>query len=184
MFYIVEVPLFHEIHCFSSWPCTTHSRQEIFLAMQMSPLCVCVCVTNPFITDQARIRFSNKECPNLSGWENKGLTLTHAMCPQILCRISDWGSVWTDDFMITWKRLHVKSYPGSFFFFFFLKRNDLFIYLFLAVLGPRLCARAFPSCGKRGPLFIAVRGPLTVTASLVAEHRLQTRRLSSCGSRA
>ena len=54
----------------------------------------------------------------------------------------------------------------------------------MAVLGPRLCARAFSSCGKRGPLFIAVRGPLTVAASLVAEHRLQTRRLSSCGSRA
>ena len=54
----------------------------------------------------------------------------------------------------------------------------------MAVLGPRLCARAFSSCGKRGPPFIAVRGPLTVAASLVAEHRLQTRGLSSCGSRA
>ena len=60
----------------------------------------------------------------------------------------------------------------------------LFIYLFLAVLGLRFCARAFSSCGKRGPLFIAVRGPLTVAASLVAEHRLQLHRLSSCGSRA
>ena len=59
-----------------------------------------------------------------------------------------------------------------------------FIYLFLAVLGLRFCARAFSSCGKRGPLFIAVRGPLTIVASLVAEHRLQTRRLSNCGSRA
>ena len=59
-----------------------------------------------------------------------------------------------------------------------------FIYLFLAVLGLRLCARAFSSCGERGPLFIAVRGSLTIAASLVAEHRLQTRRLSSCGSRA
>ena len=59
-----------------------------------------------------------------------------------------------------------------------------FIYLFLAVLGLRFCARAFSSCGKWGPLFIAVRGPLTVTASLVAEHRLQTHRLSRCGSRA
>ena len=58
-----------------------------------------------------------------------------------------------------------------------------FIYLFLAVLGLRFCARAFPSCGKRGPLLIAVRGPLTIAASLV-EHRLQTRMLSSCGSRA
>ena len=54
----------------------------------------------------------------------------------------------------------------------------------MAVLGLRLHARAFSSCGKRGPLFVAVRGPLTVAASLVAEHRLQTRRLRSCGSRA
>ena len=52
------------------------------------------------------------------------------------------------------------------------------------MLGLRFCARAFSSCGERGPLFIAVRGPLTIAASLVAEHRLQTRRLSSCGSRA
>ena len=52
----------------------------------------------------------------------------------------------------------------------------------MAVLGLRFCARAFSSCGKRGPHFIAVRGPLTIVASLVAEHRLQTRRLSSCGS--
>ena len=49
----------------------------------------------------------------------------------------------------------------------------------MAVLGLRFCARAFSSCSKRGPLFIVVRGPLTV-----AGHRLQTRRLSSCGARA
>ena len=54
----------------------------------------------------------------------------------------------------------------------------------MAVLGLRFCARAFPSCGERGPLFIAMHGPLTVAASLVAEHRLQMRRLSDCGSRA
>ena len=54
----------------------------------------------------------------------------------------------------------------------------------MAVLGLHFCARAFSSCGKWGPLFIAVRGPLTITASLVAEHRLQMRRLSNCGSRA
>ena len=65
---------------------------------------------------------------------------------------------------------------------FFLK--FVFIYLFMAVLGLRFCARAFSSCGEWGPLFITVRGPLTITASLVAEHRLQTRRLSNCGSRA
>ena len=54
----------------------------------------------------------------------------------------------------------------------------------MAALGLRFCARAFPRCGKWGPLFIVVRGPLTIAASLVVEHRLQTRRLSSCGSRA
>ena len=63
-----------------------------------------------------------------------------------------------------------------FFFFFF--------FFFLAVLGLRFCARAFSSCSKRGPILIAVRGPLTIAASLVVEHRLQTCRLSSCGSRA
>ena len=54
----------------------------------------------------------------------------------------------------------------------------------MAVLGLRFCARALSSCGKRGPLLIAVRGPLTITASLAAEHSLQTRRLTNCGSRA
>ena len=52
------------------------------------------------------------------------------------------------------------------------------------MLSLRFCARAFSSCGKWGPLFIAVRGPLTIAASLAAEHRLQTRRLSNCGSQA
>ena len=56
--------------------------------------------------------------------------------------------------------------PPLFFFFliFFLKEFH-FIYLFLAVLGLRFCARAFSSCGKQGLLFIAVRGPLTIAAS-------------------
>ena len=54
----------------------------------------------------------------------------------------------------------------------------------MAVLGLRFCARAFSSCGKRGPLFIAAHGPLSIAASVIAEHRLQTRRLSNCGSRA
>ena len=52
----------------------------------------------------------------------------------------------------------------------------------MVVLGLRFCARALSSCGKWGPLFIAVCGPLTTAASLVAEHRLQTRRLSNYGS--
>ena len=54
----------------------------------------------------------------------------------------------------------------------------------MAVLGLCFCVRAFSSCGKWGPLLIAVRRPLTVAASLVVEHRLQTRRLSNCGSQA
>ena len=65
---------------------------------------------------------------------------------------------------------------------FFLK--FIYLFYFLAVLGLRFCARAFSSCSKRGPLFITMRGPLTIVASLVAEHRLQTPRLSSCGSQA
>ena len=60
----------------------------------------------------------------------------------------------------------------------------LTFYLFMAVLGLRFCARAFSSCGKRGPLFIAVRRPLTIVVSLLTEHRLQTRRLGNCASRA
>ena len=70
----------------------------------------------------------------------------------------------------------------------FLKINSYFIfylfYLYLAVLALRFCARAFSSCGKRGPLFITVRGPFTIAAPPVVGHRLQTRRLSNCGSRA
>ena len=73
------------------------------------------------------------------------------------------------------------SLAVSFFFFF---KINLFIYLFLAVLGLCFCVRAFSSSSERGPLFIAVSGPLTAVASPIAEHRLQTRRLSSCGSRA
>ena len=56
------------------------------------------------------------------------------------------------------------------FFFFF---NVIYlIYLFLAALGLRCCARAFSSCSERGLLFVVVRGLPTVVASLVAEHGL------------
>ena len=75
----------------------------------------------------------------------------------------------------SWVKLHFRV--GIILFF-------LFFFIFKAVLGLRFCARAFSSCGKWGPLFIAVHGPHVVAASLVAEHRLQTGRLSSCGSRA
>ena len=60
---------------------------------------------------------------------------------------------------------------GCLLFFFFFKLN-LFIYLFLAALCLRCCARAFSSCGELGLLFIAVRGLLIMVASLVVEHGL------------
>ena len=49
---------------------------------------------------------------------------------------------------------------------------NLFIYLFLAVLGLRCYMWAFSSCGKRGLLFAAVRGLLIAVASLVVEQGL------------
>ena len=76
----------------------------------------------------------------------------------------------------------IQGWDGLYFVCLFL--INLFIYLFMAVLGLRFCARAFSSCGERGPLFIAVSGSFTVAASPIAEHGLQTRRLGSCGSRA
>ena len=65
----------------------------------------------------------------------------------------------------------------------FFKKN-FFFFFFLAALGLRCCARAFSSCRERGLLFIVVRGLRNEVASLVADHGLQARRLSSCGSRA
>ena len=56
-----------------------------------------------------------------------------------------------------------------FFLMLFLSAYILFmyvcVYVCMALLGLRFCARAFSSCGKRGPLLIAVRGPLTIAAS-------------------
>ena len=84
-------------------------------------------------------------------------------------------------YSVAWELRLANAIASLIYIYFF--KFYLFIYLFLAVLGLRFCVRAFCSCGKRGPLFIVVRGPLTLAASLVAEHRLQTCRLSSCGSR-
>ena len=55
---------------------------------------------------------------------------------------------------------------GSFFLIYL-----FYLFLFLAVLGLRCCARAFSSCSEWGLLFVAVRG-LIVVASLVVEHGL------------
>ena len=68
-------------------------------------------------------------------------------------------------------------YPLLYFFVFFKK----FIYLFLAVLGLRCCARAFSNCSEQGLLFVAVHGLLIAVASLAAEHGPQVG-FSSCGT--
>ena len=86
--------------------------------------------------------------------------------------------------------------------FFFLLIN-LFIYLFLAVLGLRCCARAFSSCGKRATLRCGARAShcrgfsccraraLGAQASVVVARGLSScglwaleLRLGSCGTRA
>ena len=66
------------------------------------------------------------------------------------------------------------------------------IYLFLAALGLRCCARALSSCGERGLLSVVVRGLLIAVASLCYRARalgaqasvVVARGLSGCGSRA
>ena len=90
----------------------------------------------------------------------------------------------TDDIILLYVNLNSFFNYLLYVLFYFIFLKILFIYLFMAVLGLRFCERAFSSCGKWGPLFFAVRRPLTIAASLAAEHRLQTRRLSNCGSRA
>ena len=47
-----------------------------------------------------------------------------------------------------------------------------FIYLFMAALGLRCCARAFSSCSEPGLLFVAVRWLLIAVPSLAAERGL------------
>ena len=107
-------------------------------------------------------------------------TLRYIVCISILVFSSSWPLYYYCH--VFYLYICYKSHNIYFFLFFKFLFIYLFIYLFMAVLGLRFCARAFSSCGKRGPLFIAVHGPLTIAASLVAEHRLQMRRLSDCGS--
>ena len=51
-------------------------------------------------------------------------------------------------------------------------RVFFWFFVFLAALGLHCCMQGFSSCGKWGLLFVAVRGLLTVVASLVVEHGL------------
>ena len=57
-------------------------------------------------------------------------------------------------------------------FYFFLIYLLIYLFLFLAALGLRCCARAFSSCSEWGLLFVVVRRLLILVASLVAEHGL------------
>ena len=57
----------------------------------------------------------------------------------------------------------------------------LFIYYFwLRGVFIAFCLQAFSSCGEWGLLFVAMRGRLTVVASLVAGARALGTRVSSC----
>ena len=68
----------------------------------------------------------------------------------------------------SWASGHGKTYVADyhshfcFFFFFFFKLINLFIWLCWVFV---FYARASSSCGEQGPLFIAMRGPLTIAAS-------------------
>ena len=71
------------------------------------------------------------------------------------------------------------------FFFFFFLRNVVYLFIYFWLRWVFVSVQGIsPVAASGGPLFIAVRGPPTIAAPPVAEHRLQTRRLSSCGSRA
>ena len=83
------------------------------------------------------------------------------------CKASEWSVAVTTYLQSCFRALSPVS--GQ---LLFLKFIYPFIYLFLAALGLRCCARAFSSCGERGLLFIAVRGLLIAVASLVTEHGL------------
>ena len=60
-------------------------------------------------------------------------------------------------------KLNLGSKIFSFFFFLNLILFTLFIYF--GCVGSSFRARAFSSCSKRGPLFIAVRGPLLLRST-------------------
>ena len=72
-----------------------------------------------------------------------------------------------------------------FFFYNFFKNYYLFIYLFIWLCWVFVSVRGLPlAAASGGHSSSRCVGPLTIVASLVAEHGLQMRRLSSCGSRA
>ena len=59
------------------------------------------------------------------------------------------------------------------------------MYLFIfGCVGSSFLCEGLPRLWRAGATLHRGRGPLTVAASLAVEHRLQTHRPSSCGSRA
>ena len=82
----------------------------------------------------------------------------------------------------TYSSVMCQSQSPNLCFFVFLNEGDYYYYYyyyfkFMAVLRLRFCARAFSSCGKRGPFFIAVCGPLLLqstgsrpTGSVIVAH--------------
>ena len=78
---------------------------------------------------------------------------------------------WVEAFFFFFKGKPARD-PWFLFFFLIISTFNYYLFIYWAVLGLRLCVRASSSCGKRGPLFIAVRGPLNY------------RGLSCCGAQA
>ena len=67
-----------------------------------------------------------------------------------------------------------RYHPPEYFLFF--KKNKFYFNFWLRWVFVAACV------GEQGPLFVAVRGLLIAVASLVGEHGLYLRRLSSCGT--
>ena len=68
--------------------------------------------------------------------------------------------------------------------FFFFNKVILFLFIFGCIGSLLLHVGFLSSCGEQGLLFLVVCRLLIVVASLVVEHRIWARGLSSCGSRA
>ena len=93
------------------------------------------------------------------------------VCTLILCPVEDK----LDSFKLTHEFL-------AFFFFFFLAQS--FIYLFILLCWVFVSVRGLSLVVASRDHSSSRRAGLSLLRPLVAEHRLQTRRLSSCGSRA
>ena len=102
--------------------------------------------------------------------------------PHLLCAVANKSVIERNSLKFTGKyRLIVNDD-----IFFFFNNNLLFIYIFYFWLcWVFVSVRGLsPAVASGGHSSSRCAGLFTIAASLVAEHRLQTRMLSSCGSRA